>query len=316
MANNYMVNLNSSLDALTKLNEKVTTGRKYVKSSEAPATALKAYQVRQNLSRLALYQNNISEVQGILSEVETSVSAINSILTDVMEQVLVAKTGTSNADDRKNIAQVIRNYQEQVYNVANTKFGGKYVFGGTDMNKMPFALTGNDLLYHGKNVLDDDFAVTEEKVFYDIGLGFKTDASGVVIPKTTIDIAYPGSEMFGTGKDSDGLPNNIYHLLGNIAQILESNDLTEIGIYTSKLEKRIEDNMLAYVNVGQKTNFTEFLKSRYETDEFNALSRQRELEGIDEAKAILDFSIQEMAYKAALQMGGKILQSSLLDYMS
>ena len=58
-----------------------------------------------------------------------------------------------------------------------------------------------------------------------------------------------------------------------------------------------------------------FLSDRFAVDETNALEKQQRLEGIDTAQGIIEFNMQELAYKAALQMGSKIVQQSLLDYI-
>ncbi len=315
IGNNYMANLNSSLEDLTKLNEKVSSGRSYLKASEDPATALKAFQVRQNLSRISMYQDNISEAGDILTDVESAYSELNSILTDVSEQIIQGESDTSSEEDRSIIAQVLRNYQDEVFDIANAKSSDKYIFGGSEMNEAPFTLESDILYYHGTDVDSNTGIEEDDGVYYDIGMGLKTDGAGKVLESTALNISNPGSEVFGTGTDADGITNNIYNLLGEIAQQFEDNDLTNLDKYVSKLETISDDVLINYANVGQKTNFVEFLSNRLTTNEYNAETKQSSLEGIDEAEGIVDYNTQEAAYQAALAMGSKILQSSLLDYM-
>jgi len=316
IANNYLGNLNNSLTDLTKLNEKVSSGRSYLKASEDPATALKAMQVRQNLSRISLYQNNINEAGDILADVESSVSELNSILADVQEKVIQGRSDTYNEDDRDTIASVLKNYQVEIFDIANTKSSDRYIFGGSDMSQAPFALEGGTLYYHGVDV-DSNTGFTKEAMYYDIGLGLKTDAAtGEVMEGTAFNISAPGSEMFGTGTDSNGITNNLYNLLGEIAQMFEDDNLDNLDSYAEKLETVSDNVLIKYSGIGQKTDFIEFLTNRLETSEYNAQSKQSRLEGIDEAEGIVQYSMQEAAYNAALAMGSKIIQYSLLDYMT
>ncbi len=316
ITNTYLTNLNKSYLQMNDLNEKVTSGRKYLKASEDPATALKAYQVRENLSRISLYKDNVSEVDGLFTDVESGISSINTILADVSEQLVQGRNGTNNSEDLQVIAEVVRNYQSEILSIANSNYGGDYIFGGNKMNEMPFTLEEDGtLLYQGVDVDSNDEFPSEE-LYYDIGLGLKTDASGNVLAGTALDISNPGSEVFGTGVDENGVSNNLYNLLGQIADLFESGDISSIDPYMTKLEERTSDNLIAYANIGQKTNFIDFLADRFATDETNALEKQQNLEGVDSAQGILEFNNAELAYQAALQMGTKIIQTSLLDYIS
>lgn len=315
ITSNYLANLNNSLEDLTKINEKVSQGRSYLKASEDPAAALKAFQVRQNLTRISLYQDNVSQAGDILTDVESAISELNSVLTSVSEQVIKGKSDTCSTEDRLIIAEVLRNYQAEVLDVANYKSANKYIFGGSDMTEAPFTVTGGTLNYHGIDV-NTNGVFGEEKVFFDIGLGLATDASGNVVEGSAFNVANPGSGVFGTGIDANGIPNNIYNLLGEISDQFESNDLTNMDSYMEKLESVRDGVIIQYVNVGQKTNFLGFLSERLESNDFNAQTKQSNIENIDAAAGILDYNTQKVAYEAALAMGGKIIQYSLLDYMS
>ncbi|MGI5891278.1 MAG: hypothetical protein ACOX7H_00890 [Bacillota bacterium] len=316
ITNTYMNNLNKSFARVNELNEKVTAGRKYLKASEDPATALKAYQVRQHLSRISLYKENVKEVEGLFTEVEACFSSINTILGNVNELLIQGNSGSHSEDGLKIIAENIRNYQEQLFSVANSNYSGQYIFGGHNMKTIPFTLDSDgNLYYQGINVNDDPSIFPEEELFFDIGLGLSTTATGQIVPGTALNIAHPGSEIFGTGIDSEGLSNNYYALLGQIADLFESGDISDLNKYMAKLDTCIADNMLNYTNIGQKNNFIDFLKNRFDTDEYNALIKQKNLEGIDPALGIMEFNMQELSYQSALKMGSKIIQPSLLDYL-
>ena len=314
--NNYMANLNSSLEDLNNLNQKVATGRSYLTAAENPAAAIKAFRVRQNLTRIALYQDNVSAAGSIMTDVEAAYKELNDVLTDVAEQISQGRSDIYNADDRQIIAQVLRNYQEEVVEIFNSKSAGKYVFGGSDMVTAPFTLHSGVLAYHGTDVNSNAGFSHESGVSYDVGLGIKVDAAGRVVPGTAFAVSLSGSAAFGTGTDGNGVPNNIYHLLGAIAQQFESNHPTNLDGYLDKLASVGEKVMVDYANVGQKTNFLEFLTERLATNKLNATTRQSALESIDPAQGIMDYHMQEAAYQAALAMGSKLIQPSLLDYMN
>lgn len=313
--NNYMSNLNESLRSVNDCNEKVTSGRNYLKGSEDPSTALKALKVRQNLSRISLYKNNVEEASDTLADLETAVSEINSVVTGAIENITQTRSDSYSDTDRDITAELLRSYQAEILDIANSRSSDKYIFGGSDMKTMPFSLDDGVLSYHGTDV-NSNTGFDEESVYYDIGLGLQTDASGNVLAGTALDISNPGSEIFGTGTDDDGIPNNIYNLLGDIADMFDNNDLSNLDGYMDKLESYSDDIIVEYADVGQKSNYMEFLSDRFDSYELNSQTKQKSLEVLDSAQGIIDYNTQENAYEAALAMGSKLIQNSLLDYMS
>jgi flagellar hook-associated protein 3 FlgL len=311
----YLRNLNKNLKSVTDCNEKVSSGRKYLKASEDPVSALKALKVRQDLSRISLYKENTEEAGDMLTDLETAVSGINSVVTSAIENITQTRSGSYNDKDRGITADLLRSYQTEILDIANSKSSDKYVFGGSDTKTMPFSLEDDVLYYHGADV-NSDTGFDEQPVYYDIGLGLQTDASGEVLAGTALDVSNPGSKFFGTGVDGDGLPNNIYNLLGEIADLFDGNDLSELDTYMDKLESYSGDITAEYVNIGQKSNYVEFLSNRFDSYKLNAQTEQNSLEVLDSATGILNYNTQQNAYEAALAMGSKLIQNSLLDYMS
>jgi flagellar hook-associated protein 3 FlgL len=97
--------------------------------------------------------------------------------------------------------------------------------------------------------------------------------------------------------------------------MFEDNDLADADKLTAKMERKVEDIMVQYAGIGEKCKSLEFLSGRLDDDESNAMAKQNMLESADPAKSILDYRNQELSYTAALQMGAKVLQTSLLDYL-
>ncbi len=314
ITNNYLKNLNRNTKELTDLNTKVTAQRKFLKMSDDPAAALAAFGVRKQLARIDMYGKTLDDSQGLLDEAEVSLSTINDTVTESFTQVMQGITGTSDETARKVIAASLRSHQEMILGAANAKYSDKYVFGGEGFEEVPFSLDGSgNLQYHGQNVDTGTFG--SESRYVDIGLGM-TISSGVVVPQSALDTAYSGAALLGTGMDGNGIPNNLYQLLGEIADKLESGDLTNIDLYTQKLEAKSNDIRMQYVGIGEKANYISFFNDRLDREKIAASTKQNALEVLSLEEGIMQFSQQELVYNACLQMGTKILQPSLLDYLS
>jgi len=314
LSRKYVGNLNSSLEELDRLNDQVASGRKYAKASDDPATALKALQVRRNLARISQYQTNLTDAANWLMQTESTVAGIKEIATQAYEATLQGMTGTVSETDRKILGQQLRDLQEQLLQMANSNFSGRYILGGANTRMAPFTVDGaGKLLYNGQDV--DGAAVNNVDVFYDLGMGLQLDAAGEIKPETAFTISTNGALVLGSGIDGNGLPNNLYRLIGQISQCFEGNDLSNMDTLLAKLINKNDDIMASTVEVGEKSSFVEFLQNRFDTDEINALAKQSDLEEIDSARVIIDFKSQEAAYQAALAMGAKIIQPSLMDFL-
>jgi flagellar hook-associated protein 3 FlgL len=282
--------------------------------SEDPASALSAFGVRKQLTRIGMYDTTLKDSQGLLDEAEIALSSINDTATNALAQVMQGITGTSDEKARKVVAEALRSYQESIIGAANAKFSDKYVFGGEGFEKMPFTVDASgDLNYHGVSV--DTGTFSEEHRYVDIGLGLSI-SGGVVSPQSAMDTAYSGADLLGSGVDGNGISNNLYQLLGQIADKLESGNLTNMDLYIKKLEARSDDIRMQYVGIGEKANYITYFADRLDREKIAAADKQNKLESLSLEEGIMQFSEQELVYNACLQMGTKILQPSLLDYLS
>lgn len=316
MANNYLRNLNRNTKELNDLNTKVTAQRKFLKMSEDPASALAAFGTRKQLVRIGVHDATLKDSQGLLDEAEISLSSVTETATNALTQVMQGVTGTSDEQAHKVIAKSLRSLQESLLGAANAKFSDKYVFGGEGFEDMPFTLDGSgNLLYHGVNV--DTGTFSQEHRYVDIGLGLNI-SGGVVSPQSAMDTAYSGADLLGAGMDSNGISNNLYQLLGQIADKFDdpTDDLSDMNLYTQKLEARSDDIRMQYVSVGEKANYITFFADRLDREKIAASDKQNKLENLSLEEGIMQFTQQELVYNACLQMGTKILQPSLLDYLS
>lgn len=315
MSNSYLNNLNTSSERMNTTNNLITAERSYLKISDDPATALKAMKVRKNLSRIEIYKDNLSDAQGIVDQYESSISSINTIAKEALAQVLQGITGTGDIDVKKTVASTLRGYQDTILAASNTKYGDDYIFGGEQVGTTPFTLDGSgNLLYNGQNVNTGTFE--DEFRYIDVGVGLDVDGGGNVSPKSAFNVSTAGSKLLGTGVDANGITNNLYNLLGDIADKLEAGDLGDIQLYSDKLDDKAADIRIQYVSIGAKSDYITYFSDRLKAEQTNGSKRQSELEGIHVEEAIIVFGEQELAYNACLQMGTKLLQPSLMDYLS
>lgn len=313
ISGNYLKSLNRNMQDLNDLNTKVAAGRRYMKMSEDPASAVKAFDVRKDLTRGDLYASTLSDSQALLDEAETSLSSISDTATNALTTVSQGINGSLDASDRATIANTLRSYQQLILGAANVKASDRYVFGGSGFGSTPFTLDASgNLNYNGQSV--DTGAFSEEHRYVDIGLGLTLSGS-TVSPQTALDVAYSGAELLGTGKDASGLPNNLYSLIGVIADKIESGDTADLKAYTDKLEQSADNVRMQYVAIGEKSNYISFFADRLSSEKITSSEKQTNLEGLPIEQGAIQYAEQQNMYNACLQMGTKLIQPSLLDYL-
>jgi flagellar hook-associated protein 3 FlgL len=335
MTSKYSTNLNSISSDLDKLNTQVATGRKYARTSEDVSSAVKGYQIRRNLSKLEGYQDNIRHAEDFLTNSETTLGQVESSLAEATDKILQGMNGTQSEGDRKIIASELRMIQNQLLETLNTNTSGMYLFGGSNSEK-PFAVVGGKLQFNGRNLddLNEDTAVEKELVaslkqdslYVDIGLGVSFDqTTGEVDRNTVFNYSTSGINFVGNGTNltvisGETVSNNLYDLLGRIATEFEKTDGDYSFDKVDKLYGLFSENSLktyqTTTEIGAKTQYLEFMTSRYETQNFNLQERQTKVEGVDAAYTYIAFQSQKVAYQAALQMGQSVVQQSVFDYMS
>lgn len=346
ITSNYLSNLSSLTSDLNTLNTKVSTGRSFLKSSEDAASAVRAYNIRTQLAKNDVYQENIKYADSSLTNAESSLDEVNTVVQEANEKILEAANGTNSQDERKIIAQELSILQQELLSALNSSSSDTYNFGGTNTSTEPFTVdTDGTLLYNGidLDLVSDDAAVlaanptytdlstlSSDSRYIDIGLNLSftetTDALGNTVTSvdksTVFSYSIPGINITGYGTttlaDGTTTSNNLYNLMGSIITELESDTYTydkldELnGLFSTATENVINSITV----VGAKSSYLEFMTDRLTTQELNLTELQTAVEGADPAETIVDYTAQQLAYEAALQMGVSLLQPSIFDYMS
>ena len=323
----YVRSLNQISSDLNRLNNKVTSGRAFTKASENTSAAIRAYQLRRDMSKSEGFMANIQHAETTLRNSESSIMHIQELVQNAQTKIIQGVNGTQSESERKIIATELRNIQDQMLQTLNGSSSDMYYFGGTNTTEKPFTLdsvTGK--LMYNNTPLDSLDAPTANPLladsrFVDIGLNVRADASGVIDNTSVFKYSIPGLQITGYGQEiinGELISTNIYDLIGRMATELESgsynNDIANKLL--GKLQQTSPKVVHALTDVGAKTSYLEFITDRLETKEFNDQERQMEIEAADPSETIIYFKSQEAAYNAALQMGTKIIQPSIFDYMN
>jgi len=286
LSSNMLRNLSNSYSKMGTLQDQINSGKKITRPSQDPVVATKGIGYRTDLSKVEQYQRNIGEVNNWLDSSDDALDHVGQAVIRLQELVTDAANDSKTSDDRKKIQVEITQMRQQIRDLGNTKVGDKYIFSGTNTL---------DPLHDGKNFTKESDAP-----------GLNNDVKIEVYDGVELKVNTNGLKLFS---DIDALIGKIETSLGDgSAGTVISGYLTEIStMQNNVLEKRAD--------IGARQNRVEMMDNRLASQEIIATKRMSENEDIDYEETITDMITQESIHNAALSVGSKIIQATLVDFL-
>ncbi|MBN8201546.1 flagellar hook-associated protein FlgL [Bacillus sp. NTK034] len=278
LSNNMLRNLSNSYSRMDKLQDQVSTQMKFTKPSDDPVAAMMGMNYRTDLNRIQQYTRNIGEVRNWVDSTDDTLDKGVLALQRIRELTLQASNGTLEGDQRKAVAEEIKQLKEHLQNLGDTQIGGKYIFNGNQTNVRP-----SESGFQSGTI--------ELEVF-----------SGIKIPVNT-----EGKALFGDMLSDEG---DIQKLI----TALETND-PAVGDMLESVDKNIDNFLSARALIGAKQNRVELMEDRLSQQEVFSTRILSDNEDIDMEKAIIELTTQESIHRAALSVGARIIQPSLTDFL-
>lgn len=340
---NYLNNLNKNMTNLMGSNERMSSQRRFNRASEDVSAANRALRVRLELTNNERYSNTIRDATGKFSAAEDNLRAISTLMQNVNERMVQAMNGTIPDSDREKIAREIENFQTEILQISNAQYNGEYMFGaaGSGDGSAPFQVVNGKISFNGTDV-DSMFPGTgadEGKIMYmdnsvvpavakeipfnkknyiDIGLGFTVTGSGLnakLDTKTAVESTISGVQAFGFGTDANGIPQNLFSLLGKVADDMRSGDNEAMGKSFEAIKRQADNLLMNITDLGNRTAFIQSTGERISNDTINLQEIQNDLEAVPIQEESIYNKDYEMSWMITLQMGAKILPASIFDFM-
>ncbi|MFJ5716443.1 flagellar hook-associated protein FlgL [Neobacillus sp. NPDC093127] len=280
---NFNQNLQRNNTAIDSLRQQIASGVKYEKVSDNPMAAMKGLSHRSSMMQLEQYQNNAQDGIDWLTAVDDTLGNATNVLQRIYELTVKASNDTNDDVDRKSIAVEIRSLKEQLGNIANTNFMGKYLFSGMDQ-KRPYS---DGILEMG----------VQPGMSWEIGQGMSVSAN------------VNASSVFGFAVDG----KNLFETLDLLATTLEANENPNdlIGV----IEKQMNNVLTQRTVAGANQNLLELASNKI--DQATSLQEKMlsKVEDTDYAKAYIELTAHETALKASLSAGARLMQPTLVDFL-
>lgn len=331
----YNRNLNGITYQLNNAATQAYTGKRISKSSEDTAGAVRAYQLRENRSKLADYQANIGHARDYLSNIESTLIHVRDAVESSLNDIRTALNSSNSEQERAILAANLRQVQDQILQTLNNNSTGSFIMGGANTVDRPFGVdAGGNLTYHGHTLKDLDpiadaaiIADLKEKgLSIDIGLGLSF-AGGTLDPNSAFTYSVSAIEFLSIGTaeitvdgTQESVPGNIYDLLSEVLREMEKPDAggfsrPRLDALFGQLEKEGKILLNSITNIGAKDSYLNFMSDRYDGQDIMLEDRLSQIEDIDFELAVINYETQKLAYQAALKLGTAVIPPSIFDYM-
>jgi flagellar hook-associated protein 3 FlgL len=288
LSSNSLRNLSESYRRMGKYEDQLATGKKINKPSDDPVVAMKGMYYRSNLTEVEQYKRNLSELYLWMENSEAGIDQANSALQRTRELVIQGQNDTNSPSDREAIAREIEQLKHSLAATANTQVSGRYIFHGTDVTK-PTVIQENPVKV-AENLYDKEIN------------NYQVEVSRGVFMKANVN---PGNvfnqEMFDT--------------LQKIEDELKGGDPKELDTLLDDLDIVMTTLSAERSELGARYNRLEMVETRLGQQEVLATRVLSDNEDADIERVIMDLKSQESVHRAALSVGARIIQPTLMDFL-
>ncbi|WP_070886722.1 flagellar hook-associated protein FlgL [Pseudomonas argentinensis] len=137
--NNGVQGLQRNYANAIRTQEQISTGNRILTPADDPVASVRLLQLEQQQNVLSQHKENLTAADNSLVQEESVLNSINTVLLRVQELAVRSGSGSLSADDRKSNAAELRERENELLGLMNTKNArGEYLFSGFQGKAEPF----------------------------------------------------------------------------------------------------------------------------------------------------------------------------------
>lgn len=292
--NSTLGNLQANLQKMSTLQAQMSSGTKITKASDDPSGTADVLRLQGEQRQLDQYSRNAADGEAWLLTVDSALSTSLATLRKARTLTVQGGDGALGDTSKQALAEEITGLRDSLLAQANTTYLGRPVFAGT--TTAPAFTDASSVDAGGASTAYSFRGYADASVT-------RTVASG-----TTVRVDSPGAAVFGEGTDS------VFQLLDDITATLRAggdptDQLDAIDVHLNNMQTELS-------SVGARENQIDSAQDLISQNQITSKTRLGAIQDVDLAQIILDLQSQEVAYKGALSAAAKVLQPTLLDFLS
>ncbi|MGB4862434.1 MAG: flagellar hook-associated protein FlgL [Tepidiformaceae bacterium] len=270
-----------------KVQQQLATNRRIQRASDDPAGAAMAMQYRKNITFEAQMRRNLENGTAFLNVTESAMDSATDLLQRARELTVQGATGTLGPNEKKNIASELNQIIQQLGQVANTNFGGAYIFSGHQTQTPAYNVTGNPPV-----------SATWQ--------GDSGQRIRQISAQASVAVNVIGDDVFGTMFDD---------LIALRDNLNANAPTTTINSALADIDHALDRVLNARADVGARINRFEATTNRSLDADTNLQELRASVEDIDITDTIIQFTAAQNALEAALGAIGRTSNMTLLNFL-
>ena len=316
MVRSHLYDTQNNLTNMSKINQQISTGKVINTVSDDPHKAIKIMNINNEIKYTEKYNSNIDEAVGWMNTTDGALESTGNLLNEIKETILKVGNGTYSQNEMKSLNADINEKIKQLADTLNSTYGGKYLFAGTNVDDAPIKVIENP-----------DGTVKLE---------FSKDKNGQTIPNTddlkadissgiNIDYNISVGEILNI-KDGNGNTVNLLDEINNLSTLM--NDIangdeqtaakakeTLLNDTKGKIDTLFDHVVNERTSLGVRVSTAEKIKELNDEDILNIQDVLSKTQDTDVVEKFIELKSAEMIYQASIQVGAKLIQPTILDYI-
>ena len=283
MADNIQSYLFKQTEALLKTQQQIASGKRINRLSDDPIGMGQALGYRKTIASLDQYNENITSAQQHLNTVDEILAAVSELLEDAKDIA-----ADLHPEMRTMLADQVVNIRDQVFQLANSRNNGNYIFAGDLTDTQPFEL---------------DTATGVYSYMGDTG-----NKDHIIGEGLQVSIEADGSQIFQGVAD-------VFDVLNDLETELRADNANGVTAQLPLLTDVVEGlNGIRAVNAGQ-SNRLEATENYNKTFKVNVEDLLSSVEDTDIVEAAINLQLQQTTYESTLATAAQIIRPSLIDFL-
>ncbi|MEO4048345.1 flagellar hook-associated protein 3 [Pseudomonas sp. CAU 1711] len=137
--NNGVSGIGRNYSSVIRTQEQISSGLRILTPADDPVASVRLLQLEQQQAVLGQYKDNLTAAKNSLTQEETTLNSVNTVLQRIRELAVQAGGGALSTEDRKSIAKELGEREAELLNLMNSRNArGEYLFAGFLGKTEPF----------------------------------------------------------------------------------------------------------------------------------------------------------------------------------
>lgn len=302
MITNHMFDTQQTLERMDTLNRQLDTSKQINRVSDDPHKAIKIMNLNNELKFTEKYNQNVEETVGWMNNTDSTLQEVGDLLGEIKTNILKVGNGTYNDEEIKAIHAEMNEKIKELGECLNSSHGGRHMFSGTAVGEVPMVMEEKD----GVVTLKVNSAVNDKDLKAELSDGI------------TVDYNVSAKEIFEKdGKNYLDQINNLSKLMNDISngKDVEANKKELLGTVKGDIDGLFNHTIDTRTTFGVRVNTAEKIKDFNDENILNMKAVLSSEQDVNHVKKFIELKSAELVYNASVQVGAKLIQPTVLDYL-